>query len=467
MRFVTGILLLLCLDASAQDIQPPPSEVTSPSSNEIISRRDDNKLRAQKLHNEFIDQCEALINKYENRAKKFRLVSILVAAVLVILSVVGNICNKENKGWLFICSVIATMAIPFFEKLPQELFGVENNYVFGNAALQIDSIGIKWRNFYESFPKGSMHKQEVFDEFLSEYSNAELSINKIRRGILHGSALSAVMELGGTVFYAVMSLGGGEACAQSVDEVALEMKDKVKIGNEIYMLHAFDKRNMKLKWFAGVGKDSSLEVSKSKAETSLHKAIFLYIDSLLSDMQKKSTGKSFSPGITENVTAYLISEELETFKSDEAGYSYLVVAGINPGDLEHLLNKITHSKVSLSSIEAEPKPFVRVRVSARSNNVDPDAMTLINTTQFDRTINNVKYYKFVVKIDAEQSVLAVADSVVYHMHSSFSNPRRVSYSRENGFEHTWLGWGVFAMRADVHLHNGNVIHLTHQLQWTD
>jgi len=232
-------------------------------------------------------------------------------------------------------------------------------------------------------------------------------------------------------------------------------------------LHAFDKRNKQLSWFAAVGKDNSLELSKTKAEANLKEAVALYVDSLLQNVQNKSTKQSVEPRITANMAKYLILEELETFKSYDTSYGYLVVAGINPEDIEHLLNKFTRTEVSLASLAKQSSPFVKVRAPVKNEVIDATAFQLVNTTKFDRKINDVKYYNFVVHVEAKPSVLQDIDSVVYHMHSSFREQRRVIRDRDNGFKISWLGWRVFTIRADMHLHNGNIIKLNHPLQWTD
>lgn len=56
---------------------------------------------------------------------------------------------------------------------------------------------------------------------------------------------------------------------------------------------------------------------------------------------------------------------------------------------------------------------------------------------------------------------ALIEKVVYKLHDTFADPRVEVF--ESPFQLTRVGWGIFKVLAEVHLHDGRVLHLEHEI----
>lgn len=76
-----------------------------------------------------------------------------------------------------------------------------------------------------------------------------------------------------------------------------------------------------------------------------------------------------------------------------------------------------------------------------------------------------RVHKWTVELRTEDSSdAAFIKKVVYNLHESFETP--IVEVTEPPFHLTRVGWGFFKVRADVHLHDGRVLKLKHELCFT-
>ncbi len=73
-------------------------------------------------------------------------------------------------------------------------------------------------------------------------------------------------------------------------------------------------------------------------------------------------------------------------------------------------------------------------------------------------------YDWTVYVVAEEPVLNEIDHVVYILHPSFTEPKRIIETRENNFSLSANGWGEFMVTAKVMLRSGEVIPIEHWLK---
>lgn len=73
-------------------------------------------------------------------------------------------------------------------------------------------------------------------------------------------------------------------------------------------------------------------------------------------------------------------------------------------------------------------------------------------------------YDWTVYVVAEEPVLNEIDHVVYILHPSFPEPKRLIETRENSFSLSANGWGEFLITAKVIFKNGEVVPIEHWLR---
>ena len=74
------------------------------------------------------------------------------------------------------------------------------------------------------------------------------------------------------------------------------------------------------------------------------------------------------------------------------------------------------------------------------------------------------WWRWWIYLDADDAALDEVEQVIYILHPTFSPPFVTVKSRENAFKFTTEGWGVFTIYATVHLKNGEVLKLEHELE---
>jgi len=82
--------------------------------------------------------------------------------------------------------------------------------------------------------------------------------------------------------------------------------------------------------------------------------------------------------------------------------------------------------------------------------------------------NDGDWWKWAVFLDDEGTGdLAQIDSVEYVLHPTFREPVREVDDPHDGFMLETGGWGVFKVKAFVHLNDGETLKLTHKLVLKD
>jgi hypothetical protein len=74
------------------------------------------------------------------------------------------------------------------------------------------------------------------------------------------------------------------------------------------------------------------------------------------------------------------------------------------------------------------------------------------------------YWRWWAWIEADDAELDKVKEVVWLLHPSFKQPRRVATERSDNFRLNTAGWGIFLLRAEVVLANGEKRQLTHNLR---
>ena len=74
------------------------------------------------------------------------------------------------------------------------------------------------------------------------------------------------------------------------------------------------------------------------------------------------------------------------------------------------------------------------------------------------------YWDWQAWIDAAEAALDAIDRVVWILHPTFPQPRIESRDRPRRFKLTSAGWGTFDLYAELHLHSGTTVSLSHMLR---
>lgn len=74
------------------------------------------------------------------------------------------------------------------------------------------------------------------------------------------------------------------------------------------------------------------------------------------------------------------------------------------------------------------------------------------------------YWHWSAWIEADRAELDNVKQVVWILHPSFREPRRTTKERASKFRLQTAGWGIFLLRAEVELTNGEKLQLKHQLR---
>ncbi|QDT98021.1 pYEATS domain-containing protein [Gimesia aquarii] len=120
------------------------------------------------------------------------------------------------------------------------------------------------------------------------------------------------------------------------------------------------------------------------------------------------------------------------------GNAPLLPASVNPDDMIDDGSELENSQ---DTIPDEP-----------SSNAIADKILLSHRTAFWKIKNGRAYYKIFITTHADnQETKSKIQKVVYHLHPTFKNPRRVISSEENDFLLKTNGWGEFVVRAEVYL----------------
>jgi transcription initiation factor IIF auxiliary subunit len=73
------------------------------------------------------------------------------------------------------------------------------------------------------------------------------------------------------------------------------------------------------------------------------------------------------------------------------------------------------------------------------------------------------WWKWAVWVEGTDDVLDQVNFVEWMLHPTFPNPVRNVRNREEKFRIDTGGWGVFPIRANVYLKDGNLVRLQHEL----
>jgi transcription initiation factor IIF auxiliary subunit len=73
------------------------------------------------------------------------------------------------------------------------------------------------------------------------------------------------------------------------------------------------------------------------------------------------------------------------------------------------------------------------------------------------------WWKWAVWVEGTDAALDQVDFVEWMLHSTFANPVRNVKNREEKFRIDTEGWGVFTIRANVYMKDGQVKRLQHEL----
>jgi transcription initiation factor IIF auxiliary subunit len=72
-------------------------------------------------------------------------------------------------------------------------------------------------------------------------------------------------------------------------------------------------------------------------------------------------------------------------------------------------------------------------------------------------------WRWWVWLDAESSDLSEVERVTWKLHETFPQPVVEATNRTENFRLERIGWGMFVLRADIHLQNGGKMELRHML----
>ena len=73
------------------------------------------------------------------------------------------------------------------------------------------------------------------------------------------------------------------------------------------------------------------------------------------------------------------------------------------------------------------------------------------------------WWRWAVWLEGSDEALDAVESVEWTLHPTFPNPVRRKTNREDKFKLETAGWGVFPIRARVHMKDGGSHTLAHQL----
>jgi len=94
------------------------------------------------------------------------------------------------------------------------------------------------------------------------------------------------------------------------------------------------------------------------------------------------------------------------------------------------------------------------RSSTDFNSAQKEALTLVHTSSFWKIKKEKAYYRVFVNIDSsDQRGLDDIEKVIYLLHPTFKNPRRVVQTRDDNFLLKTNCWGEFSLKAEVYLKN--------------
>lgn len=74
--------------------------------------------------------------------------------------------------------------------------------------------------------------------------------------------------------------------------------------------------------------------------------------------------------------------------------------------------------------------------------------------------NRKKYHNIRMSIEGDKKLMNNIKEVEYILHKTFRNPFVKSYNRESNFSKKIKIWGLFTVKANVHLLNGSIIELS-------
>jgi transcription initiation factor IIF auxiliary subunit len=76
-----------------------------------------------------------------------------------------------------------------------------------------------------------------------------------------------------------------------------------------------------------------------------------------------------------------------------------------------------------------------------------------------------EHYHVRIYVEGGAKEIFEIEKVVYHLHKSFRNARRVSYDSDAGFPLEIWSWGLFPIEAEIHFKNGKVEKMTGNVEF--
>lgn len=73
------------------------------------------------------------------------------------------------------------------------------------------------------------------------------------------------------------------------------------------------------------------------------------------------------------------------------------------------------------------------------------------------------WWKWGVWVEGPDEALDQISFVEWMLHPTFPNPVRNAHNREEKFRIDTGGWGVFPIRANLYMKDGNILQLEHEL----
>jgi len=139
-------------------------------------------------------------------------------------------------------------------------------------------------------------------------------------------------------------------------------------------------------------------------------------------------------------------------------------SGVSVGQAPTLPDAVNEEDVIDDGYEPETKA---VLLESKGSILE-NKFSLSHRTSLWKMKNGRAYYRIYITTHAENNeAKSSIEKVVYHLHSTFKNPRRVISTSENDFLLKTNGWGEFVINAEIYVKNkDNPIKLNRYIELT-
>lgn len=485
-----GIITLLLLIVALAFAQPeefdqlPPSEISNTGISNDIVTVDHLKEINQKYRNQYKalrDTINIEIRRLDKKGNAVKIILLFAA----LLPAIGAGINFIEKKWIRYTVSVLALTGTIFSIIGTQYYETDSRG-FNNAKRKLVALRCDLDNKYEICldVDNFFNSQNAISGFISTKSNIRNNMTAILTNI--GATKEAVLGIasneqvnGGNnnKFSIIPSVYAQDvSLAPEVSNVSKNAPyiDLIKgefINNEnVYKLpesfnNKIDTKNFT--YIGGVGENSSYENAKENAKESLSKKLHATLKEIVLSKDSTIDSVKLNDIVTQGVE--ILSKTGETpketvVKGDD--YYYLLVKSYNNKQIDNVMKNILND----AGVDTTSKHLImgQTKLPVQLTTVEDSLECLkepklINTASFKVEKDSTKWYDFTISLDCDSTTLQSIRKVIYNMHPSFRTPIVVKTNRDESFTHSWVGWGVFNLTADIEYRDGSIKKLSHML----